>query len=303
MFFLDSCIQFYFGKNIIGYVYNKPRLSSFFGDELILGSFFFKLLPIFIFINYILQIKKFKFLNELFLFFIIIMIIFSGDRAAAFLSILFLTSILLFTNIFGNSVRNKILLFFSILTLISSTVFLSSNLHSRYIQTTINDFNFSISNFSGIRLFSHEHESIYHTSIKMFNDKPLFGHGPKTFRLKCKDPKFHNIGGCNTHPHNFYLQLLSETGLIGFSFLMFLYLFVLLKTFKNYYRYMFTKKNLNFVENAETLFFTFFLLYFFPIIPTGNVFSNYNNSIIFLILGFYFSKEILINHYYNKKNN
>ena len=53
----------------------------------------------------------------------------------------------------------------------------------------------------------------------MFKDKPFFGHGPRVFRFKCSEPEF-SIGmrPCNSHPHNFYIQLLAETGLIGLLF-------------------------------------------------------------------------------------
>ena len=39
------------------------------------------------------------------------------------------------------------------------------------------------------------------------------------FRVMCKKEEFQvGIKPCSTHPHNFYVQLLSETGVIGFSF-------------------------------------------------------------------------------------
>ena len=41
--------------------------------------------------------------------------------------------------------------------------------------------------------------------------------------------------GCNTHPHNFYIQFLSELGLLGFLCLITTYLFIMIKIF-NFFR-------------------------------------------------------------------
>ena len=43
----DSLIQYYFGKNLVGFELKSGRVSSFFGEELILGSFILRTLPIF----------------------------------------------------------------------------------------------------------------------------------------------------------------------------------------------------------------------------------------------------------------
>ena len=67
----------------------------------------------------------------------------------------------------------------------------------------------------------------------MFEDKPLFGHGPKMFRVKCSNKKYEvDQFSCATHPHNYSLQLLSETGIIGFIFFLLFYLSLLKMLFK-----------------------------------------------------------------------
>ena len=61
--------------------------------------------------------------------------------------------------------------------------------------------------------------------------KPLFGSGPEGFRYHCRNIEFDSeIGICSTHPHNFFFQLLSETGLLGIFF----YISILIFIFVNF---------------------------------------------------------------------
>ena len=54
----------------------------------------------------------------------------------------------------------------------------------------------------------------------MYLDNKIFGVGVKNFRKICKYEKYSvsNLS-CASHPHNTYIQILSETGIIGFLFL------------------------------------------------------------------------------------
>ena len=73
----------------------------------------------------------------------------------------------------------------------------------------------------------------------MFLDKPILGHGPKLFRFECKNDKYSTgIKPCDTHPHNFYIQLLAETGLFGFSFLAGLFLYFSYLMLRHIYEYL-----------------------------------------------------------------
>jgi O-antigen ligase len=51
----------------------------------------------------------------------------------------------------------------------------------------------------------------------IFEQFPILGIGPGNFRYLCTDLIQFDLGyRCHNHPHNFYLQILSETGFLGF---------------------------------------------------------------------------------------
>ena len=95
---------------------------------------------------------------------------------------------------------------------ISFAVIFSPDLKERIINKTVGQLEVNNQLF----LFSNYHERIFKTGYNIFLDKPLIGHGPKLFRNLCVEDKFYvEGGGCSTHPHNIYIQLLAETGLLG----------------------------------------------------------------------------------------
>ena len=67
----------------------------------------------------------------------------------------------------------------------------------------------------------------------MFNDNKFFGQGPRSYRYLCNEDKFKiNAYSCSTHPHNYYMQMLAELGIVGFSFLVLFYIYILIKIIK-----------------------------------------------------------------------
>ena len=93
----DGFFQFIFKKNIFGFVMYEARISSFFKDELIYGSYLSKFLPLFLSL-FFLTITKNNKLNLLFsaIFFLsILAIAISGERSSLFMTILILIYLLI----------------------------------------------------------------------------------------------------------------------------------------------------------------------------------------------------------------
>ena len=98
-----------------------------------------------------------------------------------------------------------------------------SNVKNRMVDHTLSQIN---NKFIPLLPYSKHHEEHYLSALKMFIDKPLIGQGSGMFRHLCLEENFtKNKLTCSSHPHNFYIQLLAENGLIGAIFLIALYLF------------------------------------------------------------------------------
>lgn len=272
--FFDSIFQKIFGINLLGMeAQHSIRVSSFFGDELILGSFIFKITPIVLAFLYYLYRKKFNFYSIVLIFLSLIIIILSAEKTSLFLMIIFS---LLFFIVIDYSFKTKVIIisfFFSTLALI---LFLNEPLKKRiYNELVINSGN-------GKYIYTKVHDSHFRTAYKMFIDKPIFGHGPKMFRYKCSDENYKiDKFSCSTHPHNFILQILSETGLVGFLFYLFFYLIILKIFFVNLFLSL-SKKEF-FIP--EYLLSSSLVIIFLPFATSGNIFNNWLSCIHFFNIG------------------
>lgn len=276
---------FFCSKNLfIGNLIRFDRISSFFGDEMIVGSFISRLFPLIIYLIYH-NFRNENYKNYVFFFITFIStiaVILSGERVSLFYLFLFFLIILIFFNF---KFKKLLLSFFLILTL--STIFLFPIVKNRIINQTFSQIFFEDKK---ITFFSIQHESHAIAAIEIFKDNPILGIGPKNFRFECKK-KDYNISqySCSSHPHNFYIQLLSETGFFGIVIPL-IFLFSILK----FYIKTFFKKISNKLHDIDVMkicFYGSFLLTLFPLIPTGNIFNNWLSIIFYLPLGFFISEK------------
>tara|TARA_Y100001958_G_C20803618_1_gene265832 strand:+ start:9 stop:311 length:303 start_codon:yes stop_codon:yes gene_type:complete len=83
------------------------------------------------------------------------------------------------------------------------------------------------------------------------------------------------------HPHNYYLEILTETGLLGFIVLILSFVLLLYQTLIKKY---FSRLNVNF-DNKIIPFIFLFFIEIFPLKSTGSFFTTGNTTYLFLLMG------------------
>ena len=125
------------------------------------------------------------------------------------------------------------------------------------------------------------HLPIYITSIDLFLNKPFIGGGIKSFRNDCVKIIHLPNRVCENHPHNFILEILNDTGLIGLMFILSFVFYLLINNYSDYRCGNPEKKDieLGLLSNYIIYLNSFFLL------KVVVVFFNFQFIIYFLILG------------------
>ena len=276
----DIFYQFIFGKNIFGIEPTGSRhFSGVFGEELIAGGYLQKFSLFTLFLPFVLNKKLFhKNLIQLSLFAIFMLgIILSGNRMPL---ILFIFSFFLFAFL-NKELKKKIFTLFII-------VFLFLSLNFSLNQTfKINMKNFfvygkNLANTLFIKDLTNEPIEVwqkpyvrpFYCGKYIWKKNPFFGGGIRSYRTA--------EVGCGSHPHNYYLEILADLGLIGLSIIL-VFVFMLLDR-------IFNKKIILFpfrlyeINNKIIPFFIIFFIEFFPLRTSGSFFTTNNSSIIFIIL-------------------
>ena len=166
-----------------------------------------------------------------------------------------------------------------------------------------------INNYSSVKLLKFEKKNkiessldeykIYrpHQGFRRFNSK--YNNSEIIKKNEFLFASYEYSTGCNTHPHNYFLQFLSELGSIGLIFYIIVFLYLLLRIFKIFIM----KFSINKIPDAQKSIFIIsgsILIELMPFIPSGNFFNNWLSMIFFLKIG---SLLFFLDQFYNQKNN
>lgn len=298
----DSFLQFYTGKNLFGYEIEAQRISSFFGEELVLGSFLIRTLPILIWyiFNFKIKINEKKLFYTLFFAAYFSVIYLSGGRTSIglfliffILTVLFITDLKkIFINAFGIFL---IFVFFTAFFNLGKSTITDRVFKKTYKQIfkieqfeeTKNEKSIYSKKLVKIKIFSEDHNGHLILAKKLFLDNPFFGTGPKGFRHYCRQINYEpDIGICSTHPHNILAQILSELGLIGFIFFVIFFIYIIKKFIGIIYI-----RNKSLHHKALLVASLGLLINLFPFLPSGNFFNNWISLFIYFNLGLYLFSE------------
>ncbi len=312
---LDLIFQHFFGFNILGIkTHIEFRASGFFGEELIAGGYlirfgFFTIL----FIIFTFKDKNYtKFISTVIAICVLGMaIFFTGNRMPV---ILFLLG--LFIIFFSHLKMKKILLVSMLITSILLSFTISSdekykihltNQYSSMVQAIKNTYVNQIDTelFGGTNYlrwggptgylytvrYESEYRRLYLTAIDTWKFNKIFGNGLKSFRETCGMLKGDNVSIiweqfpnkvnrlCSSHPHNYYFEVLTETGILGLAIIFLIASIFIVFVIRNFN--LIKQQNINsFILLAAIL---SFLLEAIPLRSTGSLFTTSNATYIILI--------------------
>jgi len=188
------------------------------------------------------------------------------------------------------------------LILLTTIIINKDSIKKRMILQTFNQlYSETNTNFNvpkKLFLFSEGHQILIFSALNMFYQNPFIGVGPNLYRFECENEKYFisgknypNFGSgrdlinhCNTHPHNYYVQILSETGIIGF-----LFIFLTLIKFIHYSVKILhdqVKKKI-YISQYKIFIFSAIIINLWPFITTGNFFGSSSANLFWLPVGFF----------------
>ena len=267
---IDVFFESYFGKNILGFKSEIiGRNVSFFKDEHIVGGYlygFCLLLIGYLFENYGFRYKNYIFIFSLILIFAILL---TGERSNSIKVILGFLAFYIF--ILDQNIKKKLISIFIGIVFLIGVISSSEWLKLRY--------------FDQIKIMAsgdNYYFRIYESGYEVFKKYPILGVGNKNYRIEtCQNlEKLSEIYICTTHPHQIYIEFISEHGFIGTIILLFIF-----------YKLIFSKikivlRDKNKIQLGTLM---YLVLVFMPLLPSGAFFSDYPLTLFALNLSIFYA--------------
>jgi O-antigen ligase len=293
---IDSLFQFFYGFNTLGFKITGNRVSSFFNEELILGSFLVRFMPVILWFTFFLKIDLKKNIIPIITFFSLyfITIYLSGGRTSFFLLVVIILGLFIIIKDLRKILSHSILILIFFIFITSYFKIGNASTFDRiflktYNQITKTEININKSDtkikkeLKKFNIYSEDHEGHILLALNLFEKNKIFGIGPQGFKDYCRKVKYvPKIGICSTHPHNISIQIILELGLIGLVFYIVAAIFVLFNFFKSIVNHKFNYDYLAFYSITLGL-----IINLLPLIPGGNFFNNWISIILYYNIGLY----------------
>lgn len=278
----DGFFQYVYGENIIGLEKQGIRLSSFFGDELILGSYLSRFLPILIGVFFLTNYSNKNinlYLFALLIILTVVLIYLTGERAAFFLTLMSIVYLIVMINIYS---KKFAIIFFISLVIVAIINLNIPSIKDRMIGYTKDQLGLSNSPVNSTYVY----KGHFLIARDLFKENPFLGVGPKNYIQHCNNNEKFQAPPyvCTSHPHNSYIQLLAETGIVGTLMIFLLFVFFSFFSAKHIYFKLFKKINL--FSFQEICILSSILITLWPFVTSGSFFNNYLNIIYFYPIGF-----------------
>ena len=251
-----------------------PRVTSFFRNEPIAGAFIcgFSFIVLGYILGFLKAQKKLKIFGFIIILTCLVGIMLTGERSNGLKALI---GLLIFISIIDYvKLKNKLFVFFGILAIFFFLVNFSDYVKYRYVDQfyskikTKDDRENFLNNSLYIKL--------YKSGIHVFKNKPWFGVGNKNYRVETCDVKknlVHNEYLCSTHPHQIFIEMLSEHGIIGAIIILSIIFYLIFRIIRKII------DGRNYIQVGSMV---FLLINFVPVLPSGAFFNNFNITLFMI---------------------
>ena len=280
---VDTYIERFTGSNIFGFgkleIDGVPqphgeRVMSFFRSEPITGAFLCGFC--FVVLGYILNFLKSQNILKIFGFLLILLalvgVMLTGERSNGLKALI---GFIIFISIIDYvKFRNKILILLSIFIIFLFTITFSDYVKYRYYNQFINQI---MTKDERDKFLEHSlYIKLYKSGIYVFKNNPWFGVGNKNYRVETCDTKknsIHKEYHCLTHPHQVYIEMLSEHGIIGTAIILSIIFYLIFRIIRKII------DSKNFIQVGCL---AYLIINFVPLLPSGSFFNNFNLTLFMI---------------------